>query len=188
MNKIIIGFTGVMASGKGTASAYLTQHYGAPSYRFSTVLRDILSRLSLPIDRDHMQRLSGSLRSTFGGDVLAQVIAADVAADSSPLIAVDGVRRLEDIVGLKNIPGFVLVAITADEQLRWQRLRARGENADDSTKTLEQFQLDQQGEAEQQIITTAAQAQYTLTNNGSLDELYQQIDALLTTLGYGSTG
>lgn len=186
MNKIIVGFTGVMASGKGTASAYIAQAYGAPSYRFSTVLRNILTRLALPINRDHMQRLSEALRTTFGSDVLAQVIAADVIRDPAPVITVDGVRRLEDIVGLKNIPGFVLVAITADEELRWQRLRARGENADDSTKTLAQFKLDQQGEAETQIVTAVAQADYTISNNGSRDDLHHQLDALVHRLGYGS--
>lgn len=186
MNKIILGFTGEIASGKGTASAYLTTKYGAPSYRFSTVLRDILTRLSLPIDRDHMQRLSMALRTTFGSDVLSHVIAADVASDSAAVIAVDGVRRLEDIIGLTNIPGFVLVAITANEQLRWQRLRQRGENADDTTKTFDQFKLDQQGEAEQQIRTAVAKANYTITNDGAREEFYQQIDALLQTLGYGN--
>lgn len=186
MNKIILGFTGEIASGKGTASAYLTKKSGAPSYRFSTVLRDILTRLSLPIDRDHMQRLSGALRTTFGSDILSSVIAADVTKDPSVLIAVDGVRRLEDIVGLKEIPGFVLVAITADEQLRWQRLRQRSENADDTTKTFNQFKLDQQGEAEQQIRTAVAKANYTFTNNGTREEFYRQIDTLLKTLGYGS--
>src|SRR3989338_3819410 len=100
MNKIILGFVGPIASGKGTACQYLRDQHRAPTYRFSTPLRDVLDRLYLPQSRQNMQDLSLALRQTFGDDLLASVIAHDVAADQSPIIAIDGIRRPPDLAQL----------------------------------------------------------------------------------------
>ncbi len=43
--KIILGFAGEIASGKGTAAKYLVGRHEAATYRFSTMLRDIVERL-----------------------------------------------------------------------------------------------------------------------------------------------
>ena len=83
---------------------------------------------------------------------------------------------------LKDIPGFSLVAITAEQKTRWERMVMRGENADDATKTFEQFILDEQKEAEIHITEVAKTAQFTINNNGSLDQLYVQIDDIIKTV------
>ena len=177
-SKLILGFVGELSSGKGTACQYLAKKYDAPSYRFSTILRDILNRLYLDITRDHLQRLSTALRGEFGQDVLAKVIAQDVKNDPHSIITVDGIRRLSDITYLKDVAGFHLVYLTADQNIRYQRIIARGENSDDKNKTFEQFQADEQAEAELQITSTGATAEYTVTNNGTFEELYEQLEKL----------
>ncbi len=177
--KIILGFVGELASGKGTACQYLHETHHAPSYRFSNILRDLLKRLSLDITREHQQHMSQIIRETFGQDTLARVIAADVTNDASSLITVDGVRRLPDLTYLKQLPGFYLVSIAADPLVRYQRLVRRGENSDDTSKTFEQFQIDSQAEAERQIQEAAATAQFHINNNGTLQELYKQLDDIL---------
>lgn len=185
MNKIILGFVGPIASGKGTACQYLRDRHGAPTYRFSTPLRDVLDRLYLPQARANLQNLSLGLRQTFGDDLLASVIAHDVAADQSPLIAIDGVRRPTDLTQLKDVPGFFLVSITADQQTRYDRIRVRGENTDDAAKTFEQFQQDEQAEAEKQIQDIAAAAAFTVNNNGTREQLYEQLEAILKKIHEG---
>ena len=52
--KIIVAFTGRMASGKGTACSYFVEQYGATMFRFSNMLRDILERLYLEKNRENM--------------------------------------------------------------------------------------------------------------------------------------
>lgn len=178
-NKIILGFTGQMACGKGTVAAYLEEKHGASTYRFSTMLRDVLDRLYLEHTRDHMQTLSQILREHFGEDTMARVMARDVESDPHQLIVVEGIRRPDDIVYLGTIPGFVLVSIEADMQVRYNRIIARGENSDDTTKTLEQFEQDHEREPEQKIATIMKEASETINNDGSLEELYAQLDALV---------
>jgi len=102
MSKIILGIASQIAAGKGMTTEYLTKNYRATSYRFSTILRDILDRLYLEHSRENLAKLSTILRKNFGENILAKVIYEDVKKDEQEIIVIDGVRRLEDIVCLKN--------------------------------------------------------------------------------------
>ncbi|RJR31649.1 hypothetical protein C4569_01685 [Candidatus Parcubacteria bacterium] len=179
MEKIILGFVGELASGKGTACKYLKEKYHASVYRFSTILRDILDRLYIEQSRNNMQKLSLQLRQLFGDDLLASVIAKDVAKDSKTVIAVDGVRRFPDIKYLQKMPNFHLVHIFADEKSRYERIIRRDENSDDVKKTFDQFHKDGMAEAEQSIREVAQKAKFKIDNNGSLDNLYKNIDEIV---------
>jgi len=182
MAKIIIGFTGLIASGKDASKKYLEQKYGAKSFRFSTILRDILNRLDLPINRDNMIEISTLLRNTFGQDLLAKVMAKDVAAAAGDIVVADGVRRLQDIKYLGQIPGFTLVSVDADPKTRYERMIIRNENEGDSQKTFTDFQDDHERETEKTIPEVMAAAKYHITNNGSLEELFAQIDKIIIKL------
>lgn len=178
--KIILGFIGELASGKGAACAYLNKKYEANIYRFSTMLRDVLNRMYLDISRENLQKVSTALRENFGQDVMSQVIAEDVKKDTKNLVAVDGVRRPTDITYLKKNPAFHLVYITTDKKLRWERLAKRNENIGDDKKTFEDFLRDEKAEAETQIQKLGEQAPYVINNNGGFNELYAQLETILT--------
>lgn len=182
MAKIILGLVGPIASGKDTVKKYLGKKHNARGCRFSSILRDILERLDLPNSRQNMQELSTILRQKFGEDILAKAIAADAIKLKSDIVVVDGVRRPADIKFLKKLPGFALVAIDAEPKIRYRRLVKRGENVGDIQKTYTQFIKDHQYETELAIPTLMKKAKYKLDNNGSLADLYQQIDKLMIKL------
>ncbi len=178
-NKIIFGFTGLMASGKGTAAKYFETKYGASTYRFSTMLRDLLDRLHLEKNRDNLIKLSEMLRAGFGEDIMAKTIANDAKNDSNELVIIEGIRRPADISYLSKLPNFILVEIYADVETRYNRLILRRENEDDATKTFEQFIKDHDRSTEITIPEVAALAQEKIDNNGTDQGLYQKLDALL---------
>jgi dephospho-CoA kinase len=182
MPKLIIGLTGQLAAGKGAVAAYLAKNYQAEIFGFSTPLRDILKRLYLVETRANLAGLSSTLRSQFGSDLISRVITEDLKHSSADIVVLDGIRRLPDIALTKNLPGFVLVRVEADEQTRYQRLIGRGQNVDDRQKTFDQFLADHEAEADKQIPLVMAEAKYSLNNSGSLETLYRQIDSLLTEL------
>lgn len=182
MKKIIIGLVGEIASGKDATKKYLTDNYGASCHKFSTILRDVLGRLYLPITRENMQNISTVLRQTFGEDLLAKIIAEDVKNDSHEIIVVDGIRREDDMIYLKSLPGFILVSLKVEAKTRYERLVNRRENADDATKTYEQFLADSQKETELKIPRVMAIADYELDNNGDLKSLYGQIEKMVIKL------
>lgn len=177
--KVIFGFVGLLSSGKGTAGQYLQEKYGASFYMFSSILRDILKRLYIEESRDYLQKLSLGLRQTFGQDVLAHVIAEDAQHASERIVIIDGVRRMGDIVHLQKNPYFVLIEIFADERVRYERLIGRGQNTDDTVKTFEEFIEDHKKEAELEIPKVASIAKERIDNNGTLEQLHAQLDALV---------
>lgn len=180
--KLIIGFVGKISSGKGMATEYLMTKYGAHTYRFSTMLRDLLNRLYLEINRENLQSMSKCMRNTFGNDIMAKVMFNDVKADSGNLIVIDGIRRPDDIIYLRELPEFKIVRVEVDPEVRYQRLVNRTENADDRKKTYEQFLIDEQGEPELEIPKVMEEANFSINNNGTEEELHRQINELIEKL------
>ncbi|OGD67293.1 hypothetical protein A2442_00795 [Candidatus Campbellbacteria bacterium RIFOXYC2_FULL_35_25] len=179
MKKIILGIAGEIAGGKGAMTKYIVEKFDGTSLRFSTMLRDILDRLYFEQSRDNMQKLSTSLRSVFGEDLLAKVMADDVRKNDANIIVIDGVRRIDDIKYLKEIPYFKLVYVDTNMKKRYERIVGRGENSDDNQKTFEQFQIDHEKETELQIKGLKNEADFVVDNNGSLEEFYTQIDNII---------
>ena len=177
--KIIIGLVGKIASGKGTVAEYLEKKYNAKTYRFSTILRNILERLHYEISRTNMQSISTVLRKNFGEDLLAKVITEDVKKDNNKLIVIDGIRRMDDIKFLDSMNEFILIKITADPKTRYKRLIQRTENKGDSQKSYEDFLDDEQKETETLIPIVMEQAKKELNNNDDFEDLYNQIDNIL---------
>ena len=178
-SKIILGLVAPMAGGKTTVTNYLNEKYGAMSFRFSDMLRDVLNRLHLEHSRHNLQNISTLLRQEFGDDLMSKVIALDVCESNKKFIITEGVRRPSDVEYLKKIPGFHLVSIETYELVRYERIIKRTENPDDQNKTWEQFQADGLQESEQKIKEIAALADDVINNNGNLEELYAQIDGII---------
>lgn len=179
MPKIILGFIGPIASGKGTACQYMAEKYQAESFRFSSILRDIVDRLYLPQSRENMQKISQVLRENFSQDILSKAIAEDAQKATGKLVVIDGIRREFDIKHLRQMPGFKLVGLKVDARRRYKRLVQREENTDDKNKTWEEFQKDQEAEAEKQIPEMIKKADVVIDNNGTLEEFYQNLDKLV---------
>lgn len=179
VNTLILGFVGRIAAGKSTVGQYLKDKHNASIHRFSTVLREIASRLYLEQNRDNLQKISSALRQAFGDDILAKTIAEEVKKDEAKIIVIDGIRRKPDIKYLRELPGFHLIYIYTKQEIRYNRLTKRGENPDDNQKTLAEFQQDEKKEAEQQIDEVIKLARYTVDNNSTISHLYNQIEEIL---------
>lgn len=179
MKKIIFGFVGHIACGKDTCTNYLKEKYSSTTYSFSTMLIDSLNRFYLKINRDNLIKMSEAIREKFGENTMAKTIAQDVEKDNGHMIGIPNIRRMADIEFLSKNSGFVLVKIQAESKTRYKRLIKRTEKADDGTKTYEQFLEDQKRSTEVSIDEVAGHATETIDNNGSLEYLYKQLDALV---------
>lgn len=177
--KIIIGLVGEMACGKETVKNYLGKKYSAKNARFSSILRDILKRIDLPINRDNLINLSTSLRQTFGQDILAMAIAGDARNLDTDIVVIDGVRRMEDIKFLKEINGFMLISMDAPIETRYKRMVSRNENIGDDKKTFEDFASDHKRETELEIPLVMKNAKFSINNEGTFEELYLQVDKII---------
>jgi len=177
--KLIIALTGHPSSGKGEVAKYLGEKYGAELLKFSTVLRDELNRLYLPAARKNFIIMSKCLRQNFGQDILAKVISENIKKSLVKIIIVDGTRREADLKYIKKFKKFHLVNIHADPKIRYQRQMLRREKPDDAKKTFKQFLKEQKSVSDKDVDILIKKADITLDNNGTMDQLHQQIDALM---------
>ncbi len=177
--KAIFGLSGEMAAGKGAAAKYLMEKYDATSIRMSDALRDILTRLHIPMERANLANMSKAIRDGFGEEIFCRSIAEEINMADSPLVIIDGIRRKEEIDFFKKLQGFRFIFITSDPEIRFNRIVNRGENADDSKKTFEVFLKDQEIETESTIAPLKALADCIIDNSGTLEDLYKQLDELI---------
>ena len=181
-NKIIIGIAGEIASGKDTVGKYIAEKYAALALRFSQPLRDILDRIGLEQNRENMAKISLYLRKAFGEDILSRAILNEAEKKPDTLVVVDGVRRLPDIIHLERNKHFYFVYVDGSPEKRYERLILRRQNTDDATKTPMQFEKDAKLETELQIRDLKERADFVIDNDGTLQELYTQIDTVIMEL------
>jgi dephospho-CoA kinase len=177
--KIIIGLTGPIATGKTTVAKYLAEKYHGKIYGFSGPLRDVLNRLYLPLERPNMALMSNILRANFGENLISRTIASDIEHDECDFIILDGIRRMPDIETMRALPGFHLLSVDAKAELRWKRMTTRGQNADDASKTFEDFLIYEQAEADREIPRVMQDAEATFNNDGDVESLINQVQEYL---------
>jgi dephospho-CoA kinase len=180
-NKIVIGLIGEKGSGKGTASDYLIEKYGAIHYGTSKILRRTLEDLHVPITRDNLIKLALVLKEGYGPSIIIDSLIQDMENNGSDIIIADGIRMHGDVEPFRKKYGekFFLVYVTADLKLRYERTKARQQNEGEGEATLEQF-LEEEGKlTEVSIHEIGREADFKFNNNGTPEELKAQVDEMM---------
>ncbi len=178
MDKIIFGVTGEMASGKGVVAKYLSEKYGARTYKYSSLLRELLDTADIEKSRKNLSILGTKIREMFGRYAMTDVLIWRVLNSEEKIIVVEGIRHKDEVEAWKRLKNFVLVAVEADPKIRYERLTVRNENSGDAEKTFEEFKRDSEMGTEEQIIETIAAADEKISNNATLENFLSQIDKL----------
>ena len=184
MPKLIIGLVGQAGCGKGTAANFLKENYQAGYIRFSAILADILESLAVTKTRENFIKISGAVRREFGEDVLSYAVERVALNTLEDIVIVDGIRRPEDIVALEPLPQFKLVAIQASPELRFERMKKRGEKAEESRMSWEQFQKEGQAPTEVTIPSVISRAWKTIQNEGTKEAFEATVREMMTELGF----
>ena len=180
---IIIGVVGQIASGKGVMVDCLVKKYGFVSFSLSTIVHEELEKLGIKnFTRQDLQDMGDELRNKHGRNVLARRAIERVKSQAK--VVIEGIRNPAEIEYLKTLPNFTLVAVKANRQLRYERLLKRHKPWD--PRTWEAFlSVDRrdlgigQKASGQQVGKCLAYADYTVTNNGSIEKLDRKIEKLL---------
>ena len=178
---MIIGLTGLLAAGKGTIAKYLVDKYQAKTLRFSDPLRDAIKRFYHEPTREYMSHLGRFVRGEFGDDILIQTLLKDAANESAPIIILDGIRYFDEYEVLSNRDDFQMWAVDTEIKTRYERIIKRDENPTDKKLTFERFTEQHNLETEVNTSKLMAKADVKFDNNGSLDELYKQVDEKVKT-------
>jgi len=172
----LIGLTGTNAAGKGEVAAfYRKKGYGYIS--LSDLIREELKNRSLPASRENLIAVGNELRENFGPDILARRAAARISGKT----VIDSIRHPAEIEYLRSLGSFILLAVDAPVEIRFERAKKRGR--DESASTLEEF-IEQEnrekgsGGNNQQLDRCLVLAEVTIINDGSLEELRQKLEKL----------
>lgn len=170
----LIGLTGTNGAGKGEVAAYFVRK-GFAYLSLSDVLREELRNRGEAITRDSLILTGNALRASEGADVLARRIMAAVQGRS----VIDSIRNPEEIAFFKKQDGFVLLAVDAPVEVRYERVLRRGR--DESARTLAEFIAKETEEMEgsptgQQLRRCMELADALITNDGTLENLRRKLE------------
>jgi len=168
---VVIGIAGQIGAGKTSVGKYLNSGYGFFYIRYSQVLAEWLSED--PEGKANLQVvgwevMAGGMQSELNSRLIARIPAQTNSA-------VDGLRHPTDFDSLKRafgLPAFYLLYIESALENRWRRLSER-------FPTVEQFRQRESHPVEQHITTLKTNAFASIPNEGSLQELYSEVDAVL---------
>jgi len=175
---MIIGVTGYLASGKDTVADYLIKK-GFNHYSLSDKLREILKKRQIEINRDNLREVANQLRQRYGSDFLAKKIIKKIKMPA----VVTSIRTTQEVKTLKKNGGFYLIFVDAPLKLRFERLKKRGRE-NDETLTMAKFKTQEKSEKsndkfKQQLTMVAKIADFKIINNKDLKSLYKNVDKII---------
>jgi dephospho-CoA kinase len=188
---IKIALTGRMRSGKDSVADYLARQYGFIRFAFGDGIRKVCRELFPDQFRDGLNGASrkprallqgvGQAMRAFDPDVwvnatmrnIERMREGDVRIARTyftkyprPIVITD-LRQPNEYERLRA-EGFVIIRVNASDETRIQRMIDAGDTFDDGTLT---------HETEQHVDSFAVD--YEIDNNGSLAELYAQVDEIM---------
>ncbi len=177
---MIIGITGTNGAGKGTVVEYLKTkwfiHFSARTFFIEEI-----KRRGLPINRDTITEVANDLRVKFGTGYFTEQALARLGSGSSDAV-IESIRTPGEAEYLKA-KGALLWAVDADIHTRYDHAILRGSETDKIS--FEKFVADEQREwsnddpTKQNLKAVIDTADVILTNNGTQEELFAQVEAAL---------
>lgn len=176
---MIIGITGTIAAGKGTVAEILSQK-GFLHLSVREFLIEEIKRRSLPVNRDTMKEVADDLRKTKRPSYILEQLYHRAGGKDAVL---ESIRSSREVQKLRELGGFVLLAVNADRNLRFQRLKERASESDhiDYRTFVEHEEREMEGKEafEMDIRRCLEMADHTIWNEGDLEELRTKVDGFL---------
>lgn len=129
----LILITGMAGSGKTTLAQMMKQN----GYRVLTmgdVIRNEVKFRGLPSNPENLGEMAKEIREHGGDAAVAKKCIPLIIGEVNTLVAVDGIRSLDEVYVFEEAFNIILVAVHASPETRFQRLRNRGRSDDPKDK------------------------------------------------------
>lgn len=176
--KIIIGLVGETGSGKDTVAHYLKRKHGVRLLRFSQPLKKALKLFFDKPSKTDQAWLYQVFKERFGEEVLHLGIKRYINQNKG-IMCINGLRMPKDLSFTRSFENSYVIYVTADQKLRWERTCNRGEKEDDSQSFAKFQEFETTTETEKAVPEIGAQADFTLKNEGTLEELLKGVDEIM---------
>ncbi|PIT85501.1 hypothetical protein COU36_02915 [Candidatus Micrarchaeota archaeon CG10_big_fil_rev_8_21_14_0_10_59_7] len=185
MARLVLGFAGAIASGKGEAVSEAAKTLKAKTYSLSDELRAFLRKKRKPVTRKALRALGNALRKKHGTGVLAERIAAKARRVRGNVI-VDSIRCAGEARALRKAFGkkFTLVFVDAPLRVRFARAKKRRREGEISSfAEFRRIDAKEMADAEgwgHSLRKVRTMADVVLKNDASLNSLKTRVKNLLT--------
>lgn len=183
---MIIGITGSFGAGKGTVVDYLKKEKGFTHYSASGFIVEEIERRGMPVNRDSMIVVANELRADHGPSYIIDSLYARAEEVEGDVI-IESLRAVAEVQRIKELGGIVL-GIDALPEVRYKHILARNSVKDHVTfekwLSQEQAESNQNDPTKQNIFGALKESDYTITNNGTIDELYKEVEKFLQSVDF----
>jgi dephospho-CoA kinase len=180
---------GMAGSGKSAVSEYLKLKRKFGYVRFGQIVLDKVKKLGKKPSESLERKIREELRAEHGMAAMAKLNAPkiDLLIKKSDVIA-DSIYSWEEYLFLKEkfTDNLIIIAVYSPPKLRYSRLENRAQNhgldPDLRFRSFSQAESKARDYAEIENLQKAGpivMADYTLINNGTIDNLYSQLDNVI---------
>jgi len=178
---IRIGVTGTFCAGKDSFAKYLVEEKGFSHISLSDIIREELKVRGVEATRESLRVIGNEMREKEGSAVLAKRALARMKKDKDYVIT--SIRNPLEVKELAGAGRFVLVAVDAQRETRFQRMMSRGRKESEPS-TFEEFCIAEDKEMVsheqgQNIKNCMEMAKFIITNDEHEEQLKKKIDLLL---------
>lgn len=178
---MIIGITGTLGAGKGTVVSYLVKTRGFSHHSARTFLLAEIARRGLPTARDNMSMVANDLRAKNGASYIIEQLYVQAMAVGGDAV----IESLHEVAGAEFLKahGAQVWGVDADIKTRYERILKRESETDHVS--FEKFVEDNNREIasddpkKHNIRKVIEMADIKLTNDGTPEELFAQVEAAL---------
>jgi dephospho-CoA kinase len=185
--RIVIGAVGLNASGKDAVINRLKKHYGVPTISMGDIARELATKEGLGHDREALNAITKKYIAQYGPEFFPGEVVKKINSSGWEAAGITGVRSPTDVRVFQREFGdkFILVAVeVTDPRTRYERSQLRGEGRDKTITSFEHFlEQDRNEEALFHLSESMRLARERFNNDGTVDDLNRQIDALAARLG-----
>jgi dephospho-CoA kinase len=179
----IIGITGAFGSGKTTAAEFFKSK-GYVIVTLSSSLEKEAIQRGLPLTRQNLQDLGNEMRKLYGAGILMKKA---LYQNNEQKIVVDGLRNLGEVEELRQHAGSTLLAIVADRNIRFERLKKLKRRETLTQDLFNSLDLRDLGVNEKitglQTALCIALADVYIDSNGTLEEFESDLEKFIKSYG-----
>jgi len=179
---MIIGVAGRIAAGKETLTEFLREA-GFNYFETRTVLVETLNESGMELSRTNMQDLADKWRSEDGAGAFMKKILERIDTNKDWII--DSLRNAGEADFLKEELGddFVLIAVDAPREVRFERIKKRGKQSDildwdNFLKVDERDNFDPENPMGQQTGKLIEMSDHVVMNDNDLENAQNQINEI----------
>ncbi len=182
---MIVAITGTPGAGKGTITDYLVQEKGFVHYSGSGFITEEVVRRGLPVDRNSMSEVANDLRKEHGPSYVIEQLFERASETSDMNAVIEALRAVAEAEFIQE-KGAVLIAVDADQKVRYERIQGRKSEKD--KVTFEEFQALEEKEQhstdpnKQNVAGVMELADIRIDNNGTLEELRERLEKLFSNI------